>query len=349
VRILYGVCGEGMGHAQRSLVVADHLAHQGHNLRFVCARGRAFDAIAARYPDRVYEVAGLETVMFGNRVDPALTIAYNAVKQWALSPWCHLSLAARIAPPPDVVISDFEPFTARYASALSLPLLAVDNIAFLTRCELPPRMAPGALMRLAVDHMVPGADHYFVTTIAWAPISKVRTTLHAPIVRSEVLAERRNVRDGDHLTCYFNDKADARERVRELSQIGVDVHLWGIDRELSSGRVTCMGHDPLGFPRDLATSAAVVGGAGFTLLSEAIALGKPVLAVPFAGQGEQLSNARFVEALGIGRSGEAMTPELVRNFLRALPRYRRELAAGTPHDDNRELLSALDRTIGAAA
>lgn len=349
MKILYGVCGEGMGHAQRSLVVADHLSWRGHDLRFVCSRGRAFDAIAARYPDRVYEVAGLETVMFGNRVDPALTIAYNAVKQWTLSPWCHLTLAARIAPPPDLVISDFEPFTARYAKALALPLLAVDNIAFLTRCEQPARMAPGTLMRLAVENMVPGADHYFVTTIAWAPVCKVRTSLHAPIVRPEVLAERRRAADGDHLACYFNDKADARERVRELAQVGVDVHLWGASREMSSGRVTCMGHDPAGFPRDLATSAAVVGGAGFTLLSEAIALRKPVLAVPFAGQGEQLSNARYVEALGVGRSGEAMSPALVKEFLHALPRYRRELAAAEPHDGNAEIFSALDRTLGAAA
>ena len=40
MRILYGVVGEGMGHATRSAVVLSHLIARGHELRVVVS-GRA--------------------------------------------------------------------------------------------------------------------------------------------------------------------------------------------------------------------------------------------------------------------------------------------------------------------
>lgn len=350
MRILYGVCGEGMGHASRSLVLAEHLRSRGHDLRLVCQAGRAFDALHQAFPDRVYDVAGLDTVIFKNRVDPALTVCWNAAKQFVLSPWCHLSLAARIAPVPDVVLSDFEPFTARYAKLLQLPLFAVDNIHFLTRCQLPERMAPSWIMRTAVENMVPGADHYFVLTLAWAPLRAPQTTLHAPVVRPEVIAALPHRARGDHLVAYFNDRSDVEDRLRVLLEAGVPTHLYGADPSLSRGPVECRRADRAAFARDLASCRGVVGGAGFTLLSEAFALGKPVFAVPFAGQGEQLSNARYVEALGWGQSGERFDARGVRDFAKVAVAYERKVLSdrrGPP--SNEELFASVDRAIGQAA
>ena len=41
MRILYGVVGEGMGHATRSAVVLSHLIARGHELRVVRFRTSA--------------------------------------------------------------------------------------------------------------------------------------------------------------------------------------------------------------------------------------------------------------------------------------------------------------------
>jgi uncharacterized protein (TIGR00661 family) len=48
MRILYGVVGEGMGHATRSRVVLEHLLGQGHELH-IMASGRARDFLAKRF------------------------------------------------------------------------------------------------------------------------------------------------------------------------------------------------------------------------------------------------------------------------------------------------------------
>jgi len=46
MKILYGVVGEGMGHAMRSRVVLDHLVAR-HDVQVVVS-GRAYDYLAAR-------------------------------------------------------------------------------------------------------------------------------------------------------------------------------------------------------------------------------------------------------------------------------------------------------------
>jgi uncharacterized protein (TIGR00661 family) len=61
-RILYGVAGEGMGHAIRSRVVIDHLA-RSHDVQVVVS-GRAHDYVKARERDRlgVNRIWGLSIV-----------------------------------------------------------------------------------------------------------------------------------------------------------------------------------------------------------------------------------------------------------------------------------------------
>ena len=48
----------------------------------------------------------------------------------------------------------------------------------------------------------------------------------------------------------------------------------------------------------------MVTGGGFSLLSEAVYLGKPVLSIPLRGQFEQLMNARYLERDGYGICAE---------------------------------------------
>ena len=51
VKILYGVVGEGMGHATRSRVVIEHLATKGHEVKIVVS-GRAHRFLTERLASR---------------------------------------------------------------------------------------------------------------------------------------------------------------------------------------------------------------------------------------------------------------------------------------------------------
>jgi uncharacterized protein (TIGR00661 family) len=110
LRVLYGVNGEGMGHATRSQVVIDSLLLR-HDVRVV-ASGAAFRYLAERLP-RVEEIFG-----------PTFAMREGEIRRWATVRQ-NLRLASHELPDtvrhwvdevndwePDVVISDFEPLRA---------------------------------------------------------------------------------------------------------------------------------------------------------------------------------------------------------------------------------------------
>ena len=51
MRILYGVVGEGMGHAMRSRLVLEHLLEQGHDVE-IMASGRAAEFLRTRFSEQ---------------------------------------------------------------------------------------------------------------------------------------------------------------------------------------------------------------------------------------------------------------------------------------------------------
>ena len=57
MKILYGVPGEGMGHATRSKVVIEHLL-KNHDVQ-VLSSARAFKFLKATFGKRVHEIKGL--------------------------------------------------------------------------------------------------------------------------------------------------------------------------------------------------------------------------------------------------------------------------------------------------
>ena len=78
MKILYGVVGEGMGHAMRSRVVLERLTAQGHEIH-VMASSRAADFLAARFSG-VRRIHGLHIVYEENRMRRGRTLWSNVVK-----------------------------------------------------------------------------------------------------------------------------------------------------------------------------------------------------------------------------------------------------------------------------
>ena len=170
-------------------------------------------------------------------------------------------------------------------------------------------------MEPVVDRMIPGARRYLVTGFVGTGASPrdEKTSLHLPIRGPRRSSVPRSV--GEHVVVYFNDKADA-ERLRALAGLGVPFHVYGTGARVESvqGSVTVkpMGPGFLGYSR---VSRAVIAGAGFTTMTEAIYLGKPMLAVPFEGQYEQILNASYLSEMGYGEGAKEITREGVGAFL----------------------------------
>src|SRR5271166_4355360 len=107
MRILYGVVGEGMGHATRSKVTCEHLVERGHEVKIVVS-GRAHAFLAKTFAD-VVEIKGLTIRYVDNRMDRDGTLARNVIAapgMFAKNVQAYFEKVAKFAP--DAVIADFD-------------------------------------------------------------------------------------------------------------------------------------------------------------------------------------------------------------------------------------------------
>ncbi len=138
-----------------------------------------------------------------------------------------------------------------------------------------------------------------------------------------------------------------------LKATGIECRIYGMRRGLEAEVVEGnMRYQPFSedkFIDDLATSRGVIAGGGFTLMGEAVYLHKPMLAIPLAGQFEQLMNARYLAREGYGlAAADAAELGLLAGFVERLPELAARLA-GYQQDGNRELLTAVDHFLTIAA
>jgi len=345
MRILYGVVGEGMGHAIRSRVVLDQLFALGHEVETM-ASSRAADFLAKRFPE-VHRIHGLHIIYDENRVRKGRTLWSNLRDGMAALPGqirSYFELVDDFAP--DVVISDFESWVYLYAKSHGLPIVSIDNMQVLNRCRHPPGLLDGIraefqLSRAFVKSKLPFCEHYFITTFFYPPVSRKRTTLVPPVLRPEVIGMTPT--RGDHLLVY--QTAEDHEALSDvLARCGMECRIYGLRRGLQEeqveGNLRYRPFDERAFISDLASSRAVISGGSFTVMSECVYLHKPLLSVPVGGQVEQVVNARYLQHLGYGRVAEQLDEPVLRDFLAAVPACEERLAS-YKQDGNRALFDAL--------
>jgi UDP-N-acetylglucosamine:LPS N-acetylglucosamine transferase len=87
-----------------------------------------------------------------------------------------------------------------------------------------------------------------------------------------------------------------------------------------------------------------VANAGFSLMTEALHLGKPFLAIPIKHQFEQIFNAYWLDKLGYGTYWDELNKERIEAFLYNLPHYSERLSA-YPRNGNAALLDKVDALV----
>jgi uncharacterized protein (TIGR00661 family) len=351
MRILYGVTGEGMGHATRSKVVCEHLVAAGHEVKIVVS-GRAHAFLAKSFPD-VVEIKGLTIRYVDNAMDRDGSIARNVLT----APQMLYANATRyfedvIHFEPDVVISDFDSFAWFYARRHDLPIVSIDNQQIIGRCKHDKVIKDGAkvdyqMTKAFVRAKLPGCDHYIITTFFFPPIKKKyadTTTLVPPILRKPIIDAKPGAKRGDHVLVYQTSTSDTR-LIPTLNDVkGEKFVVYGLRKKATHGNCTLKEFSEEGFVEDLASAKAVVANGGLSLLGEAVYLGKPVYSVPVQHQFEQVMNARYLEELGYGLHAVSIDKAVLELFLREGDRYAARVAKHE-QNGNEKLFTTVDALV----
>ena len=366
MRILYGVVGEGMGHATRSKVTCEHLVARGHDVKIVVS-GRAHGFLAKSFKD-VVEIKGLTIRYVDNRMDRDGTLARNLVAAPSIIGENVIAYYDKVVDyEPDLVFTDFDSFAYLFAKRHGLPVISIDNQQIISRCKHDKAIKKGVkldyqMTKAFVRAKLPGCDHYVVTTFFAPPIRKKfrdTTTLVPPILRRAILDAKPRARVGEHVLVYQTSASDT-SLLPTLGELGDQKFVvYGMKRSDQAraakkstqsvvGNCVVKDFSEEGFVEDLATAQAVVCNGGLSLIGEALYLGKPIFSVPVRNQFEQVMNARYLEELGYGLAVDVLEADVLRLFLRERARYAARVAKHTQRGNERlfEVVDGLVKKIG---
>ena len=338
--ILYGVNGEGAGHSTRAREVLTHLVAQGHKVQ-VASFDRGLQNLKDSF--EVTEIYGFRFAYVNNRVRYKRTVAKNLITVPQARKSLHHLTALVDDAKIDLVITDFEPLTCHIGHKRRLPVISIDNQHCLTNVLVSyPKQyrRDAAAAKLVTKLMTPRANAYLVISFFTAPIRKRNTFLFPPLLRQQILEARPT--EGEHVLVYVTSPAP--DLASLLGSIRCRFVAYGFGREGVEGSITFKKPSLDGFFSDLVSARAVIANSGFSLVTEALHLGKPYLAVPVSHQFEQIFNAYWLQKSGYGAYWEELNKERVESFLFNLPHYRESLGS-YPRQGNQALLQKLDGLI----
>lgn len=350
-RICYGVAGEGRGHATRVRTMVEALRR--HHTVTIFAPHDAFTLLGAAYAGSDVEVVRIPGLKHGYSRSGHLSLLATAATAlpFLLRLEGILSALERVvaARDPDLIITDFEPLLPRLARRLRVPFISIDHQRFLVDCDLsclPPRLYRGArFLSLFVRAFYRGQQASVISSFFRLPLRPRRRAVLQVGVLLRPELERARVSEGEHLVAYLRRGATANV-LRALAEVECEVRVYGADERPREGRLHFRPISEAGFIADLASAAALVTTAGNQVVGEAVALGKPVLALPETGNLEQEINGHFVQWCGAGVTVpyERLRGEHVAHFLARLPELRRGLGR-LPGKGNEAALAAVERHL----
>ena len=299
MRIFYGVQGTGNGHITRARVMAKELYAAGIEVTFQFT-GRP----AHKYFDMdIFNGYQLRTGLTFNTDKGQvnyLKTALDAKPITFIKDVKSLDLSGY-----DVIISDFEPVTAWAAKSQRKPVLGIGHqYAFNHNI---PRKGTDPIADQVMKYFAP-ADrevglhwHHFGQAI----LPPIIDTLETPksIIKNKIIV--------------YLPFEDQNEVIRLLAPFeNFDFHIYSPDMAVSKFKhITCNPLSRDGFQKDLYDSSGIISNAGFELASEALQLGKKILAKPLHAQMEQISNAAALQQLGYGHTMTDMDILVIEHWL----------------------------------
>lgn len=343
LKIFYSVCGEGMGHAIRSSVIIEHLLKQ-HDV-YIFSSDRAYKFLAGKF-DNVYEIGGFNTVYENNEVNnvktflDALKVSPGDLKNGYRTLY---KLAREVKP--NIIVSDFEIYANLLSKVLSLPLISLDNIHMLaeTEYEVPQKHKTDIFTANAVARIyIQKPKRYILTSFFFPPLKHPKkAAIYPPVLRDKILNLKPE--KGEHILVYQTSTSSLKI-VEGLKKIDEKFIVYGFNKDETDGNLTFRSFNEDLIYEDMRTSKAVIVNGGFTTITEAIYLKKPIYSTPAHKNFEQILNGFYVEKLGYGEMHDDLNIKKLEKFLSRLEVYQENLDKVEPWT-NDDILKDLDESI----
>ncbi len=342
-RIFYSICGEGMGHAIRSSVIIEELIK--HHDVYIFSSDRAYKYLNNKF-DNVFEIGGFNTVYENNTVKNKATFlkAIKANPTNLKEGYDVLYKESQIVKP-NLIISDFENYASMLSKLINVPMISLDNIHMITQTDYdyPKNHEMDMLVAKAVvKAYIIRPEKHILTSFFFPPLRHPEiTAIYPPVIREDIM--KLKPENKDHIVVYQTSDSNI-ELMKNLKKVKENFIVYGFNKDLVDGNLTYRSFNEDAIYEDMRTAKAILTNGGFTMISEAIYLKKPVYSIPANGNFEQILNGYYVKKLGYGEFHNNFNNKLIRKFIKNIPKYRENLDK-VKNTDNSAILNEVERDI----
>ena len=324
-RILYGIPGEGYGHAVRAKTVIDFLIKKGHKVK-IAAGGNAYTYLKKYYP--VERIGCFYFIYRQNKVSQIETGIYSIIKfPFVVLYNLKLFLIYRKFRP-EIILTDFEPFTSylswitnKPSISLDAPFLNKHMVRALKVKEMPWHSLGYFFANLIVTAFTQRLDRCITSCFFRAKVSK-KVTLVSSILRDSI--KNSKTKEGNHIIVYQTAKSH-KGLIKTLAKIKEEFTVYGFDKERKIKNIRLKKFDEKGFAADLSKAKAVICTGGYNLIAESLYLKKPILSIPIKHQYERFLNSYYLKKTGYGEIGENFDKETIIKFIENIGKYKKAL------------------------
>lgn len=346
--IFYAVGGEGMGHATRSEAVINNLLAKGHQI-VIFSYERAFDYLTETFSGRdnilgIREIAGVNFVYENNEFKLGKTVLKESVKIEAfLLKNSFVIINSIVKYNPNLVITDFEPFSKVFSKLLKIPLICIDNINFAAKCTIDKKYAKlfsNKFIEYVLDF---DGDYNYITTVFDVPLKakyQHNTSLVGPIIRDFFYT---NIKEEKNFILVYQTSKSNSALFNILKQTNQNYHIYGFNEDRKEENLLFCKAGKEEFAADLISCKGIITNGGFSLISEAVTLNKPIYSIPVRKQNEQEMNGYYIEKKGWGITSKVINLDDLNYFLKNLDKYKTNLESIS--FDKNELIILLEEKI----
>jgi uncharacterized protein (TIGR00661 family) len=335
-RILYGVCGEGMGHASRSRILINYLKKQGHDIRIV-AGSKAYDFLSKEF-EFVYESEFPKVVYKNNEVALVHTLLRFFYRTIAYSISSFYKIRRVIKDfNPELLITDAEPISFFAAFFSKIKRISIDNPRVLLYRKYNVKLGEYVtwfFLTFAVKISTFNANKYFIYDFFDTQVDDEHVVFFKPLIQEGILQQ--NSKYGDYVFVYQTSVSHT-SLFKVLKNIDEKFVIYGFNKDKVDENLTYKRFNEREFYHDISNAKAVITNGGFTVISEALYLKKPIFCLPIKYQFEQILNGRFLEQLGAGVSRLMVNEDDLRDFFNNLDIYKKKLKRYNPGDQDKTL------------
>lgn len=339
-KVLYGIQGEGRGHASRSLHIIEQLKQRGYDV-CIFTGGDALSIIK----EQNIPYRDVPVFRFSHDKDGAVSIFRTFLSNFTQFLGVLLQSGKRYKSilrevknfDPDFIISDFEPYLSRIAYRLGIPSMVINHQNYLIESQLPQfrsirKKVKLWLLQIFIRLFSCKPDSTIVSAFHHFPVHpNSGATFVGPYIPQNILHQETS--DGAHFTVYLKEPHYIEHIlpvIKQFKYLNFDIfsnwkhlnYLLPVHRHIFYHSI-----NRKKFLDSLATSKALITTAGNQVIGEAIYLNKPILAFPKLRDLEQELNGKALATSGFGDYCQFndFSVQKMHSFISQIPEFKKAL------------------------